>query len=147
MARTALIVGAGIGGLSAGIALRQAGWRVRIFERATSPRELGFGLGLAPNAVQALRALGVADAVLTHGYAPHRGEIRRMNGTVLKRAELPPDALGGGPLFMALRPALHGALLDAVGPEPLVLGAEASAFSDERGRVTLRLADGRAEEG
>jgi 2-polyprenyl-6-methoxyphenol hydroxylase-like FAD-dependent oxidoreductase len=47
--RTALIVGAGIGGLSAGIALRQAAWRIRIFERAASPRELGFGPRVAPN--------------------------------------------------------------------------------------------------
>jgi 2-polyprenyl-6-methoxyphenol hydroxylase-like FAD-dependent oxidoreductase len=51
--RTALIVGAGIGGLSAAIALRQAGWNVRIFERAESARELGFGLSLAPNAIAA----------------------------------------------------------------------------------------------
>jgi glycine/D-amino acid oxidase-like deaminating enzyme len=41
-ARTALIVGAGIGGLAAGLALRRAGWTVRIHERAVSPRELGF---------------------------------------------------------------------------------------------------------
>lgn len=81
MARTALIVGAGIGGLSAGIALRQAGWHVRIFERADTPRELGFGLGLAPNAVAALRELGVADAVLARGFVPRRGEVRRMDGT------------------------------------------------------------------
>ena len=40
--RTALIVGAGIGGLTAGVALRRAGWRIRIFERAANPRELGF---------------------------------------------------------------------------------------------------------
>ena len=146
MKRTALIVGAGIGGLSAGIALRQAGWRVCIFERAASPRELGFGLGLAPNAVQALRALGVADAVLARGFAPRRGEMRRMDGTVLKRAELPPQALGG-PLFMALRPALHGALLDAIGPEALTLGCEAAGFTTDGGRVTLRLADGRLIEG
>ena len=146
MTRTALIVGAGIGGLSAGIALRQAGWRVRIFERAGTPRELGFGLGLAPNAVAALRALGVADPVLARGFAPRRGEMRRMDGTVLKRAELPPDALGG-PLFMALRPALHGALLDAVGPEVLTLGCEAAGFTTDGARVTLRLADGREIEG
>ncbi len=46
--RQALIVGAGIGGLAAGLALRNAGWRVRIFEKAATPRELGFALSLAP---------------------------------------------------------------------------------------------------
>ena len=66
MSRTAIIVGAGIGGLAAGIALRRAGWRTRIFERAAAPRELGFALNLAPNAVSALRALGVADLSLIH---------------------------------------------------------------------------------
>ena len=146
MTRTALIVGAGIGGLAAGIALRQAGWRVRVFERAASPRELGFGLGLAPNAIAALRALGVADPVLARGFAPRRGELRRMDGTVLKRAALPADALGG-PLFMALRPALHGALLDAIGPDALALGLEAVGFTADDRRVTLRLADGTLVEG
>ena len=72
MTRRALIVGAGIGGLSAGIALRQAGWAIRIFERAASARELGFGLGLAPNAIAALRALGVADVVPARSFAPAR---------------------------------------------------------------------------
>jgi 2-polyprenyl-6-methoxyphenol hydroxylase-like FAD-dependent oxidoreductase len=63
---TALIVGAGIGGVAAGLVLRRAGWDVRIFERAATPREIGFGLGLAPNAIAALRDLGVAGAVLSH---------------------------------------------------------------------------------
>ena len=58
MTRTALIVGAGIGGLSAAIALRKAGWNVRVFERAASVRELGFALLVAPNAMAALRELG-----------------------------------------------------------------------------------------
>jgi 2-polyprenyl-6-methoxyphenol hydroxylase-like FAD-dependent oxidoreductase len=136
-----LIVGAGIGGLSAGIALRRAGWNIRIFERAATPRELGFGLGLAPNAITALRELGVADTVLARGFMPRRGELRRMDGTVLKRAELPPEALGG-PLYMALRPALHGALLEAIGDDVLVTGCEAGDFSLEGDRVALHLADG-----
>ena len=46
-----MIVGAGIGGLAAGVVLRRAGWDVRILERASSPRELGFALALAPNAL------------------------------------------------------------------------------------------------
>jgi 2-polyprenyl-6-methoxyphenol hydroxylase-like FAD-dependent oxidoreductase len=49
--RTALVVGAGIGGLAAAIALRRIGWDVRVLERAASPRELGFALALAPNAL------------------------------------------------------------------------------------------------
>ena len=89
MKRTALIVGAGIGGLSAAIALRQAGWNVQLFERAATARELGFGLGVPPKAIAALRRLGVADIVLARGFTATRGELRRMDGTVLKRAELP----------------------------------------------------------
>jgi 2-polyprenyl-6-methoxyphenol hydroxylase-like FAD-dependent oxidoreductase len=144
--RTALIVGAGIGGLSAGIALRRAGWRIQIFERAGSPRELGFGVGLAPNAIAALRELGVADVVLARGFEPRRGELRRLDGTVLKRAGLPPGALRG-PMIIALRPALHGALLDAVGSESIVLGADILGFNAADGRVSIQTAAGAVAEG
>jgi 2-polyprenyl-6-methoxyphenol hydroxylase-like FAD-dependent oxidoreductase len=144
--RTALIVGAGIGGLSAGIALRQAGWNIRIFERASSPRELGFGLSLAPNAIAALRDLGVAGQVMARGFQPSRAQVRRMDGTVLKRAHVPrqPD---GGPMVIALRPALHGALLEAVGAGAITPGSEAAGFEVSGERVTLRLAGGDAIEG
>lgn len=142
MIRKALVVGAGIGGLAAGIALRNVGWTVEIFERATSARELGFGLLVAPNAVAALRELGVADVVLRRGWAPRRGEVRRMDGTVIKRAEFPPPEALGGPTIVALRPALHGALLEAVGMDAITLSACATGFSLEGNRVTLHLADG-----
>ena len=147
MARTAVIVGAGIGGLAAGIALRQAGWNIRIVERAASPRELGFGLMVAPNAVDALRELGVADVVLARAFAPVRGEVRRPDGTVLKRADFPPPDAMGGPTVVALRPALHGALLEAVGADALVLGHAASGFTRAGDRVVLQLANGDSIEG
>ncbi len=139
-------MGAGIGGLSAAISLRQAGWQVRVFERATSARELGFGLALAPNAVLALRSLGVADAVLSRGFPPTRGDLRRIDGTVLKRVHLPPGALGG-PFTVALRPALHGALLDAVGSAALELGRDATSFNVAGSRVTLSFDRGPDAEG
>jgi 2-polyprenyl-6-methoxyphenol hydroxylase-like FAD-dependent oxidoreductase len=142
--RTALIVGAGIGGLSAGVALRQAGWTIRIFERMASPRELGFGLGLAPNAIAALGKLGLADTVIARGFEPTRAEVRRMDGTVLKRARIPPRALGG-PMVVALRPALHGALLDTVGADAISLGREATGFSVNGSRVALQLTGDVAE--
>jgi 2-polyprenyl-6-methoxyphenol hydroxylase-like FAD-dependent oxidoreductase len=140
VSRTALVVGAGIGGLSAGIALKQAGWTVRIFERATSPRELGFGLGLAPNAITALTALGVADTVIARGFAPTRAsaEIRRLDGRLLKRLDLP-DVSALGRIVIALRPALHGALLEAVG-DCVATGHEATGFSTSGDRVWLQFA-------
>ena len=143
---SALVVGAGIGGLSAAIALRNAGWRVRVFEQAESPRELGFGVALAPNAIAALRELGVADTVISRGFQPRRGEFRRMDGTVVKRAEMPPGFLGG-PMLIALRPALHGALLEAVAAGTLTLGTKVTGLSDHGDRVAAHLADGTTAEG
>jgi 2-polyprenyl-6-methoxyphenol hydroxylase-like FAD-dependent oxidoreductase len=145
--RTALIVGAGIGGLSAGLALRRAGWNIRIFERASSPRELGFGLLVAPNAIAALRELGVADTVLERGFSPLRGELRRMDGTVVKRADFPPPEALGGPTVVALRSALHGGLLEALGQADLTLGAEVVGFEAEPTGVSARLADGQTARG
>jgi 2-polyprenyl-6-methoxyphenol hydroxylase-like FAD-dependent oxidoreductase len=146
---TALIVGAGIGGLSAAIALRQVGWDVRVFERAESPRELGFGLGLAPNAIAALRDIGVADTVITRGFAPTSAcaEVRRPDGTVLRRAEIPIRAMLGGPMVIALRPALHGALLDKAGPGVVRTFQEVTGFAVNDNRVALRIANGETAEG
>ena len=147
MTRTALIVGAGIGGLSAGIALRQAGWHVRLFERASTARELGFGLSLAPNAIAALRRLGVADAVLERGFHPTRGELRRMDGTVLKRAELPPSEALGGPMVVTIRSALYGALLEALGSDTITFGNRVTGFEADGDRVAIHTESGEAAEG
>lgn len=136
--RTALIVGAGIGGLAAGVALRQAGWRIRIYERAASARELGFGLLLAPNALAALRELGVSAPIEAAGSIATNVEIRQTNGRVIRRF----NAQFGGRSIVALRPVLHGALLGSVGDDALVLGSEAVSFTVRSDEVTLTLRDG-----
>src|SRR5262245_60035293 len=86
--RDALIVGAGIGGLAAGLALRRAGWNISIFERAANPRELGFALLLAPNAIAALRRLDLADVVIRGGARMTGAELRRTDGQVLRVFDL-----------------------------------------------------------
>ena len=141
-----MIVGAGIGGLSAGIALRRAGWDVRIFERSSALRELGFGVGLAPNAMAALAELGVAKDVLSRAFEPTRAEARRPSGKVLKRATIPRGLLGG-PFVVAMRPTLYGALLDAAGFETVAAGREASRFSSSTNGVRLHLTNGESVDG
>jgi 2-polyprenyl-6-methoxyphenol hydroxylase-like FAD-dependent oxidoreductase len=56
-----LIIGSGIGGLTAAIALRQAGFQVEVFERASELREIGAGIGLSPNAMRVLGPLGLTQ--------------------------------------------------------------------------------------
>ena len=147
--RTALIVGAGIGGLSAAIAIRKAGWQIKVFERATSPRELGFGLAVAPNAVVALQQLGIADVVIARGLSPlrARAEVRRPDGTVLKRVDFPAREALGGQMVIALRPALHGALLEAVGLDSITTGKEATGFTSGPDGVSVLFADGSSVDG
>ena len=139
--RAALIVGAGIGGLAAGVTLRRAGWDVRIYERATSPRELGFALLLAPNAMAALEELGLADAVRAAGVSATNFEVRHADGRVIRRFRAQP----GGRMVVALRPVLHGALLDAVGQDALRLGSEVVGVSSTAALAELTLRDGRRD--
>ena len=141
--RSALIVGAGIGGLAAGLALKQAGWGVRIFERAANPRELGFAVLLAPNAIAALGELGVAAPVVAAGATPTSAEVRRPDGRVLRRIDVSDSrrAIGGVPV-VALRTVLHGTLLEAVGRDTLTLGAEVTSVSAAGNHPAITLASG-----
>ncbi|WZB63436.1 FAD-dependent monooxygenase [Achromobacter xylosoxidans] len=61
------IVGAGIGGLAAALAIRQAGLSVSVYDQASRLEPLGASLTLWPNAMRCLRALGVAEPLLRAG--------------------------------------------------------------------------------
>jgi FAD binding domain-containing protein len=144
----ALIVGAGIGGLAAAIALRRGGWQVRVFERSSTARETGFALVLAPNAMTALRELGLSATVLGEGVPLGRVELRRTDGHVLRRFRAPiePKSRHWGSV-VALRAVLHGVLLDALGPEIVRFGSEAVDFGATPVGIALRFADGKTDTG
>lgn len=113
-----------------------------MLERARSPRELGFALALAPNALKALRELGLADAVTRAGAEVRTFDFRRANGVLLKRIRFRAterDALS----IVTLRQALHGALLAAVSPESLLLGHDVRGVALQPDRAVVVLADGR----
>jgi 2-polyprenyl-6-methoxyphenol hydroxylase-like FAD-dependent oxidoreductase len=144
--RTALIAGAGIGGLAAGLALRRAGWTVRLFERASSPRELGYDLMLASNAMAALRELGVAERVHAAAAIIETVSVAAGPGARVRRADLAPVPRSLRPLIVS-RQGLHGVLLEAMGTEWITFDARAVDFSVDRTRVALHMADGRAVDG
>ena len=114
-----------------------------MLERAATPGELGFALLLAPNAMLALRALGLADRVRAGGTVAEHGEIRRADGKVLRHLDFRPihDRLGA-PSVMVLRTVLHGALLDAVGPAALRLGNPVTSVAPDTDGALVTLASG-----
>src|SRR5205807_6108712 len=61
------IVGGGVGGLAAALALERHGAEILICEQSPALNEIGAGLNLSPNALMALRALGVEEAVIALG--------------------------------------------------------------------------------
>jgi 2-polyprenyl-6-methoxyphenol hydroxylase-like FAD-dependent oxidoreductase len=141
--RKACIVGAGIGGLAAAIALKRTGWAVKVFERSAAPRELGFALLLAPNAVRALRRLGLAETVVKAGHRTQRGEIRRPDGTRLRGLDTAAvEAALGEPTVVALRPVLHGALMAQLSADELALAAPARGFEASDSGASLLIENG-----
>ncbi len=71
-----IIVGAGIGGLSAAIALHQAGCEVSLYERAPKLMEVGAGISVWSNAFYALDQIGVGEDIRSASLAVARTEIR-----------------------------------------------------------------------
>jgi 2-polyprenyl-6-methoxyphenol hydroxylase-like FAD-dependent oxidoreductase len=121
---------------------------VRIFERAPTPRELGFALLLAPNALASLRSIGLADTVIAGGVIPARGEIRGRGGSLLRSFDITGvRALLPEPPVVVLRPVLHNALLEAVGEEALSLACTVAGFEVCDGRPVVHCAGGEAAEG
>ena len=139
------IVGGGIGGLTAAIALQQKGVRAQVFEQAPEILRVGASIDLGPNAVRLLDALGVAGARRV-GVRPDAIELLRWSdGSVILRTphgQEAEDALGA-PLLDFFRPDLHGALLDELEPGTLVLGARVVGVEEGADEVELVFDDGR----
>ncbi|GAB7192608.1 FAD-dependent monooxygenase [Kineococcus sp. NUM-3379] len=110
MTGTAIVCGAGTGGLAAALALHRTGWEVHVLERRTNPLAGGTALVLSPNALAVLDALGVGGQVRTLGSAVGTMSLRRPDGSRLTR-----PAPAGTPL-RCLRRADLSALLAAALP-------------------------------
>ena len=142
MARTShiLIAGAGIGGLTAALALIRRGYHVSVIEQAHELAELGAGLQISANGAHALFSLGLEDALQRVWCEPAGKEIRLWStGETWKLFDLGAESRQryGAPYFMIHRADLHGILLDAVqtaSPAAIKLGLRVTSFEqDDRG--------------
>jgi 2-polyprenyl-6-methoxyphenol hydroxylase-like FAD-dependent oxidoreductase len=124
----AVVVGAGIGGLAAAIALERAGVESIVVERAPELRERGFGIVLAPNAVRALELLGLRESVAARGRRVERAEVRDPRGRLLMEI---PYARLGWETYGILRSELQQALLAAVPAGRLRLGCECTGVASD----------------
>jgi 2-polyprenyl-6-methoxyphenol hydroxylase-like FAD-dependent oxidoreductase len=121
--RTALIVGAGIAGMTAAGELARAGIEVDLIEREPEPVFRGIGILLLPPAVRSMEMLGLAEACLERGFPQVDSATFLADGTLLART--PMVGLAGGDL-------------------PPAIGIARSAFGDvlreraEDGGVRLR---------
>jgi salicylate hydroxylase len=147
MRRTALVAGAGIGGLSAALCLARAGFDVQIFEQAAELEEVGAGLQISPNASRILQRLGVLERLRDAALEPRAIRIRRANdGGVLATMPLGhAERHWGAPYLLAHRADLQKALLAAVAEVSTIAlqaGAAVSDFSVSPEAVTIVLAGG-----
>jgi len=135
----AIIIGAGIGGLTAAIALRQAGWDASVYERASELREVGAGITLWTNAVKVLRKLGVAEPIEAVASTIRKSELRTWRGKLLVATDFSNlDTKLGAPTIAIHRAVLQAKLADALGREHIHLGMMCIAFNqDEKGASAL----------
>ena len=143
-----IIIGGGLGGLAAAIALQRVGIATTVFERAPELREIGGGVTVWTPGMKALRQLGAADAVLATGTSMESFEFRSWRGEVL--VQVPLGDLGrkhGAPNVLIRRADLHSALLAQVDQSAVQLGAECVGFQQDDAGVSVRFADGREERG
>jgi salicylate hydroxylase len=111
------IVGGGIGGLAAALALQHFGYKVSVFEQSRELREIGAGVTITPNAMHALHFLGIGKRVANEA-GPTEGYLIRhfQTGDVIKVRANGHDYVErfGADYHQVHRADLHAALADAI---------------------------------
>ncbi|MFF4658318.1 FAD-dependent monooxygenase [Streptomyces sp. NPDC001381] len=125
--RAAVVVGGGIGGLTAAVALHQRGWHVTVLERAASLAPVGSAISLAPNSLRALDVIGAGDEVRDLAAWQGDGGLRTPGGRWLSRTSAAEaEARFGGPLVLLHRATLVATLTARLPPDAVRTGTPAA---------------------
>ncbi len=139
----AIIIGAGIGGLTAAIALLRRGIEVEVYERSSTLGEVGAGIALWPNAVKVLRKLGLGDRLQSIGLSNMDGALRRWNGTYISQTparEL--ERRFGSGMIIVHRAELLDMLAESAGPAKIHLSHGFSSFEQNAREVCAHFTGG-----
>jgi 2-polyprenyl-6-methoxyphenol hydroxylase-like FAD-dependent oxidoreductase len=137
--KTIAIIGAGIGGVAAGVTLHQAGFAVKVFEKAGQLREAGAGMSLWPNGTGVLKKLGLLEAVARHGQSGTHFLVRSQTGKTLMEIG---TAEAETPTVCVHRAHLLRVLADALPPKSLFVGHELAKMEFAGDKVDLRFTNG-----
>jgi salicylate hydroxylase len=138
------IVGAGIGGLTATLALLRRGFDVTVYEQAPELKEVGAGLQVSANGARVFDDLGVLEEIHSRSFTPAGKEIRLWNtGQAWKLFDLGVESVEryGFPYFTAHRNDLHEVLareVRALAPNGIRLDHKCVAFEQDGSDVELR---------
>src|SRR5204863_1576003 len=137
------IIGGGIGGLTAALALQQFGFEPTIFEQAPELLEVGAAILMWPNAMRILHRLGVAAAVRQHGAVLEQAIWLNQDGKQLNRFQLPKS---DQPAIALHRADLQQLLVDALPRESIRLGCVFENFEARQKGMVAHFADGSSAE-
>src|SRR5262249_45358895 len=143
-----IMVGAGIGGLTAHLVCKRAGFAVEHYERQPKLGPAGAGIVLWPNGVKILLALGLGERLGQIGQRLERVVTRTSRGAPL--TEMPVGELErklGAPVYPVSRTDLQSLLVDAVGSENLRLDARCVGVEQDASGATAQFDDGRTATG
>jgi salicylate hydroxylase len=139
------IIGAGLGGLVAAIAMRRAAFQATVYEQAHAFGDVGAGIQLGPNAMKVLRALELEDGVTRFGATPehHMGRSWR-SGRVLFKSATRKACLErfDAPFFQVQRSDLHAHLRGALPAGAIQLDKRCVEIDATSDTVLLRFEDG-----
>lgn len=139
------VVGAGIGGLTAAIALRGAGLHVDVYEQAPVLTEVGAGIHLAPNGSRLLHRLGLGESLRAHAVRPEELEVRAWDtGAVLARQPMGAawETRFAGSHYTLHRADLHRLLAERVPASAVHLRHRVVAVTEDTDGVRIDFADG-----
>jgi 2-polyprenyl-6-methoxyphenol hydroxylase-like FAD-dependent oxidoreductase len=143
-----IIIGAGIGGLTTALALKQKGIDVDVYERSPVLTDVGAGISLWPNALKALYQLGLRPALDGVSFVSMDGAVRSRDGTVLSRTTADQFiARLGLPVVVFHRADLLAVLVDAARDVPIHTGHECRDVEQDANGVTVRFANGACARG